>query len=829
MKTKINLLKALFWLSLSIIFSINTFASFYISVDNWYAWKSSIVTSSKIWENISGKISIEKPDWEKVFINEKTWIDWKINSEILWYHTKKAWEYNLEIKLENWDYSESKFFIYPSKFSLEKSTIFTSEKSIAVNIDTTDIIVKIVDRYWNPIKWNKIKIFSSRAEDQFLNWNWEFNSNSDECKTDQNWRCSFEVKSKKEWSSVFTAINLSENKILNQRVKIIFYTEEEKFAIGWNPYLANLLDVSSDSLLNNSLEFWVIDWFKINTSDEIILNSDDNLMTISAIDEEWNIVKDYLWDIKIVIPNDENAIIPWEWKYSFTREDQWIHEFSLSTVFTRAWNNKIEVYEVENWEINANTKWVKILNVKEKKEQSSNLNEKDLKIISPSNWTRLWNNSIQISWKWTPFTDLKIYINEKKEWDLIAIDKDWFYSAKINWLNEWENEIHVTENQWSKRSSESVNIFIDTTAPFITDVEIFPKEIEEEESFNLKIYSEKWLSTIKALVNWNIEILKEVVWTQWVYEINILWPSESWVYPIDLILSDSMWNKETYRNQWELNVKQKIKLPADKIAMIDTAVVLNKIQLKWQIPESQNDIENYEIFLWESVGSLELFWTSKVNDVNIENLKFKTNYFIWIKSVNEFWMKSEVSDLKSVITWIDPNEKIEKPVEHGSALTDIFKKKDDLNWFAWNSRVTLKWNSLSSDSVKYKIEYWIEEWFLQESVLTKDNANTYYVQDLINWLDYFFQVYWVDEDWNKVSKESNILKMTPQWISQVKYWWFVDTNSYKIDNIDKLVESKKWRNTNTWPELYFLLAIALLIWDFMHRKLLWRTKRVLVK
>jgi hypothetical protein len=38
-------------------------------------------------------------------------------------------------------------------------------------------------------------------------------------------------------------------------------------------------------------------------------------------------------------------------------------------------------------------------------------------------------------------------------------------------------------------------------------------------------------------------------------------------------------------------------LPADKIEMIDTTVNLNKIQLKWQIPSSENEIKNYKIFL----------------------------------------------------------------------------------------------------------------------------------------------------------------------------------------------------------------------------------------
>lgn len=816
MKIK-NLSKALIWIILSILISTNIFASFYVSVENWYAWKSAIVETSTIWEDVSAKISLEKPDWEKVFINEKTWQNWKISSEILWYHTKKVWTYNLEVQTEDWDYAKTNFVIYPWRFSSEKSKIFSSEKSIAVNTDTTDIIAKIVDKYWNSIKWQKIKLLSSRTSDVF----------DSDCITNKNWSCIFKIRWKEEWTSIFTAIDISENKILKDRVKVIFYTEEEKTAIWWNPFMASLLDVNSSWLLDSSSDFWVIDWFKIDTSDEIILNSDNNKMTISAIDKDWNIVKDYLWDVQIVIPNDENAVLPWDWKYSFTKEDQWSHDFSLSTVFTRSWKNKIEVYELDNWELNTNIKWIKNLEVKEKKVDSSVSNEKELKIISPSNWTRLWNNSIQISWKWTPFTDLKIYINEKKEWDLIPVDKDWFFSAKINWLNEWENSIHVTENQWSKRSSDPVSVFIDTTPPVVAKLEIFPKEIETEESFNLKIYSEKWLDTVKALVNWNIEVLKEVIWTQWTYEANIMWPSKSWKYPIDVILVDSMWNKQTYRNQWELKVKEKIKLPADKIDMIDATVAWNKIHLKWQVPNSQNEIKNYKIYLWESEDSLKLFWDSKVNDVNIENLKYGTEYFLWIKSENEFWKLSEMSNVKNIYIWEDPNKKIEeKPVEHWSALTDIFKKKDDLVWFAWNSRVTLKWDDLWSEAVKYKIEYWISKDFFQESITTKDNVNTWYVQDLINWLDYYFKVYWVDENWNKVTDESNILKLTPKWKSQIKYWWYVDTNNYKVDNIDKVVKSKKWQNVKSWPEIYFLLAIALLIWDFAHRKLFWRREKI---
>ena len=811
MKTKTKTLKALIWLMVAFVFSTNVFAGFYISVDNSYAWKSTEIITSNVWKNVKAKISIEKPDGQKVFINAKSWNDWKIYSEILWYHTKKKWKYNVEINLDNWDSAEENFIVYPWKFSISKSKFFASEKSISAKVDKADIFVKAVDRYWNPIKWQKITIISSRTEDKFLNWN--------ECRTDTDWQCIFSVKSSKEWNSTFTAINLSENKVFNQRVKIIFYTPEEKNAVGWNPYLASLLDINDWWLLLNENQFWVIDWFKIETSDPIVLNSDDNIMKISAIDADWNTVKDYQWEIQIVIPHDENAVLPWEWKYKFSKEDQWTHEFSLSTVFTRSWNTKIEVYELNNWEINFDVKWVKSLIVEEKQEQSLNLNEKELKIISPSNWIKLWNNLVQVSWKWTPFTDLKIYVNEKKEWDLIPVDKDWFFSVKINWLREWENKIHVTENQWNKRSSNDVSVFIDTTEPVVTDLEIFPKEIETEENFNLKIYSEKWLSSVKTLVNWNIEVLKPVIWEMWAYEANILWPSESWIYPIDVILVDSMWNKWTYKNQWELKVKEKIKLPADKIDMIDLTIVWNTLKLKWQVPNSQNEIKNYEIYLWESEKSLKLFWTSKVNDVNIENLKWETQYFIWIKSVNEFWMKSEMSDLKIVNIWTDPK----KPQEHGSALTEFFNKKS-LTWFAWNSRVTLKWTNLSSDSVKYKIEYWIDKDFLEETIFTKDNVQTYHIQDLINWLDYYFRVYWVDEDWNPVSKWTEILKLTPQWVAQVQYWWFVDKNSYKIDDIDQVVKWKNWKNTKTWPELYFLLAIALLLWDFAHRKLFARRK-----
>lgn len=787
----------------------NVFASFDFNVLDTIAWKNTILETSimKEWEQIEAKV--KKPWWETLKLYWRAWYNWKSEIEILWYHTKTSWEYKVEVFNQSWEYEKWKFTVYPWKLSTSKSKIYSSEWSVAAKIDEVEIIVELKDKYWNLIPNHKLKLLSSRFEDSYKN----------ECKTNNNWKCVFEISSKKEWNSTFSVIDLTENKVLDQRVKVIFYTEEEKFAIWWNEYLASLLSNNDSSSLTWYTEFWAIDHFEIETSDNIDINNKENSMTISAVDEDWNIVKDYQWTIKMET-NDENAILPSNGEYTFQAEDLWQKRFDLATTFTKKWKITINVYEFADWQINEYVKWTKEIEVWEEKNNNQDDNSDDnseIKIIAPENNSKLANNQIQVTWTAVPFSSIKVYVNEKLEWENIDVNEDWIFIATIRWLEDWVNKIHVTETEWQKRSSESVEITIDTEAPKINDIQINPKwEIEIGSNYNVTIYSEPELESVKILVNWNIEQLVEKVWEKWTYESNLVAPSSKWEYSIDIVATDKMWNKETYKNQTSIIVKEAEKKVPEKIENIITIADKNNIRIKWAEPNAQNEIKEYKVFIWEKENDLDFFWNSKTNDITIENLKFDTKYYIAITTLDIEWLESTKSEIVSQKTEEEVEENNEGPWKKDDEPEHPSAENNEIKAIANDSKVTLKWNLKWENIVKYKILYWISKDDLEESITTTDGSNNWYIWDLINWLEYYFKVIWIDNTWNKTGNETKVISAIPSWKWIVSEWWHLEKN-VKIDNIDEIVKNRSWQTSQTWPEIWFIMAFSLLAWDFLSR------------
>ena len=765
-----------------------------LRTEDTIAWKDSLIHSSTLnpWETIEYKLT--KPSWEIIKLFWKSLENRKVQVVLSWYHTKKTGIYNIEWRDEEWNSSNSKFTVYPSNCSPVKSTINSSQDSVATNLGTLEVIVKLKDTYWNPIVNQRVKLLSSRFEDKF----------EDEISSNEDWEAHFFIKSNKNWISTFTAINLTENKTINQRVKIVFFKSEAETAMWWNPYSASL--IKNWWLLDKYKDtFWKIDSYKIETSKEFIIGSDENYMEIEAIDSEWNRVKNYQWTILIEVPNDPNVILPWDWLYTFTKKDQWIKKFSLAQTFNKQWNITINVYDFEDWKINEQINWSKILDVKIEQGQTPKPQKGEIiKIISPSNWSKLWSNQINIVWTALPFTDLKVFINEQKKWDAETWE-DWWFNITIKWLSDWKNTIYVSEKEWERKSSEEVEIFIDTTPPTIDKIEIFPESaITIEDSFNISIYSEKNLWSVKILIDWSIETLNEKKWEPWLYIANAVAPSYSWEYPVDVMLVDLFWNKETYKEKTMLIVEEKTLTPPEKMQEINVTPWANKVKIQWSAPNSQSKIINYRIYLWLNSGEMEYFWKSSVNDITIENLLAEKKYYISISATDDQWLESEKSDPIEVQT-------LEKT--HDSPIWVI--TDDKLSAIVGDSRVTLRWKALWNQVSNYKIMYWIDKTNLEEIINTNSDNTIYYIDDLINKVPYYFQIVWTDSLWQEVTRRSNMILTIPNWPGIVRAWWYIDRSQYET----KLIEiiSHKWSALKTWSEIWFILALCLIVSNWTYR------------
>lgn len=740
-----------------------------INIDWWEPWKSS-------------KIDIIKPDWKLISL---FWIydDYgSLSVTLSGYHTKLIWIYKLNLKSNLFINQNSSFEVFPWKVSKEKTIIKSSLSQASVGTDKIKIIVEVLDQYNNPIKWHKIKLLSSRFEDTY----------NDTQMSDESGNALFEVFSEHSWVSIYSAIDLTEDLVFDKRLKVVYYSSEDNIAIWWNPYLASLLNQNSWLLSNSDVDqFWPIDGFKVDANTEMKINSPDNFLQITAIDRDGFTVKDYQWQILISTPDDQNATLPCWWICKFTSEDQWSKRFDLSQVFTVLWNITIEVYEYENNKVNNKVSWKKTIRIITWDEPAPVTSQEWApEIKSPASWTKVASDSINITWKWKIFTDLVVYINGTK-FNEIPVSWEGDFNASIIWLKEWDNVIYVQEKEWSKLKSNQISVFADTTAPIIDDVKLFPTwKVMSESDYSLTIFSEVWLESIKVNIDWSIEQLKEKAEEPWTYVRQLISPAKEGDYPINAVLTDKLWNIWSYNKIIVLSVQWRKNNAPDKIEDIEWLPQTNEIQLKWSAPNSDNGIDRYIIKYWLSKSSLDLSWVVRVNDITIKSLQPSMPYYFSIKAVDKEWLESLWSSVFQFKTL--------------DQIVSTRPKFDDVLTAVWSdSRATLTWKDMGENVTRFKISYWIKPFDLQEDIIVNNRVDTYNVDDLINWLRYYFVVTWIDKKWNKVTKPSNTATTVPNWEWFIKNWKSINLNDY--------IETLHGASPKTWPEVWFLSALILVV------------------
>ncbi len=324
---------------IAFILLINTVNAVNVNVTDTIAGYSTLLKSSKTLSNTDMIFKVVKPNWSDIKIQSRTDSNWYAEVEFDWFHTKQAWVYKVYSALNNEIFKNpNEFKVFADVFSPVKSSLSSDKASLSAKNDTLIVNVNIKDKHGNNIPNQLIKLLSSRNQDKISS-----NNNI----TNEKWQVSFSVKSSQAWISIFTAMNQSINQEINKRQKIVFYKPEEKKAFWWSLFSASLLeeDWYTDEV---GAEFWVLDSFAITISpEEVVVNSDQNYLTIIAQDADGNTVKNYVWTI-IIETNDANAIIPNSWEYTFTEQDQGKKKFDLAIIFSQIGEVQLHVFDIDD-------------------------------------------------------------------------------------------------------------------------------------------------------------------------------------------------------------------------------------------------------------------------------------------------------------------------------------------------------------------------------------------------------------------------------------------------------------------------------------------------
>lgn len=117
------------------------------------------------------------------------------------------------------------------------------------------------------------------------------------------------------------------------------------------------LKIQSNSVISKNINSFSID---INPNN--IWTNDSSDITIKAIDADWQINKEYTWDVFLEIEeflNSDDYSVPYDWLYTFTTKDKWIKVFSKWLSIKKEGTYTVQVSDLENEDIF----WKKVITV----------------------------------------------------------------------------------------------------------------------------------------------------------------------------------------------------------------------------------------------------------------------------------------------------------------------------------------------------------------------------------------------------------------------------------------------------------------------------------
>lgn len=408
--------------------------------------------------------------------------------------------------------------------------------------------------------------------------------------------------------------------------------------------------------------------FKIELSKEQVMVWEALDMTISALDEDWNVIKNYEWNIVWYWENEDEFemntdLTSDEW-YKFKLWDQWVKKFENSLKFFKEWKQELFIYE--SWDGTAH--WSISINVLKK-----NSTEKyEINIKSPDNWISIWENKITISWTTKPNHVVKIKVNWEKEYSTKS-NTTWNFEYKIDDLINWENNItaHVYKNDKEVWVSSSVKVNVESNLPILKSIKLNWNisqnwEMNWWEKIEFIVLASESLKNVNVSFDDTLIPLKETEKGQYIW--TTISPNKPWEYIIWVILKDNLAHE--FKKDWAylLKIKDWITSPIMNSSNLEiwTWVVLN---ITWiRIVK----FKNRTVLYWDKVKDADWYKIyKKWNDNNISLVdtidSTKTSYeipIIWkevkyesfaIKAFkkDESWVirEWELSNATKIQTW----------------------------------------------------------------------------------------------------------------------------------------------------------------------------------
>lgn len=349
-------------------------------------------------------------------------------------------------------------------------------------------------------------------------------------------------------------------------------------------------------------------------------------VTIKALKANWDIVKDYVWDVYIEVNglDTANYTVPSEWLYSFVAQDQGVKTFSKGLIIKTTGTYTIKASDVSQESIKGEQSvivwwWTA---------HGSESTLKNVSITSPSSGSTVTSDVAEIiGTSDIPNTPFEIFLNGQSvnQW---TTDQDWGFIGYVNNLSDGNNAVQVRMTDINNATiGESDEIWLKYASPTdstFNSIQVIPRNtvnVGDKVTFNIKTSSSVTSATIK-LSNWRSAPMD--MSTDWVFTKDITVDTTG---KLDVSLDITASGKtKTYNKITMLIVNQWTQI--GKVRTFSDSVYKDKLTLTWDVVWTE--APKYLVAYWLSWDNLNQSQNVTKKEVILENLTSGNTYYFKI-------------------------------------------------------------------------------------------------------------------------------------------------------------------------------------------------------
>ena len=432
--------------------------------------------------------------------------------------------------------------------------------------------------------------------------------------------------------------------------------------------------------------------FMVETDPTILAPNEAVDLTVRALDEKWEVIKDFDGDIVMTLEqgwksaDKADYTLPQDGIYQFSTSDKWVAKFEKWLVIRKAWSYQLKVEWVDG---GIKTLWLEV------KDWTSAVTGTII-ITSPSKDAVIKSDSIEISWT-SDFDNspIEIFINDKKVTDTTS-DKNWDFSTITTLLNypKWELTVQAKVKDFSDKyiaMSSETKFTYDLSQNWVKSLTYKPQTPDTKSTINFELKTEDTVNSATLFISW----YKEIPLTKkdmWIFTTDSI-VETAWTYPINAKLASQSWVKD-FENIGTLTVTQAPEASSSSSSSSEvssssssevssSSSSSSEIAKNWKISNiisKRDDIKKIIDLEWSYTEKAESFivqyWTSdslgqqviaNINKLQLVETDPKQTYYVKITGVfSGYTAESEIVQIPAVhnaasckIDWITLSDQVQ--------------------------------------------------------------------------------------------------------------------------------------------------------------------------